>query len=142
HGQDLDRYSFSIILYPDVGYCDDAAAWADTSRRAVVAFMWPSAAVFVHELGHMLGLGHANSVDCGVDPADAGAPLYSCPDLSTSDSVEYGDTDSVMGFGGSQGSFTSFHLARLGWLQPLPVVRGRYTLEGLGAPCGTRALTV
>ena len=62
--------------------------------------------IWIHELGHNLGLPHANSCLSGY----VFTYLRPCQDM------EYGNTMAVMGFGDPQSSFTPKELLKIGWL--------------------------
>jgi len=62
--------------------------------------------IWAHELGHNLGLPHANSCNAGVTLTY----LKSCEE------VEYGDVTGTMGMGGPSGFYSPTFLASVGWL--------------------------
>jgi hypothetical protein len=87
-----------------------------------------------HEMGHNLGLLHANRLECPTETIDA-----SCTH------TEYQDPFDVMGTNLYQ--FNAPHKERLGWLQPanvtLAVGDGTFTVEALETPtAGVQALKV
>ena len=97
--------------------------------------------LYLHELGHNLGLYHAHSRECGsVTYQPSGCAV-----------IEYGDTTDVMG--GATGSFpggpyNAWYKRRIGWLTPAEVpeitASGRVTLPDARAPRDgrPRAVTV
>lgn len=62
--------------------------------------------IWAHELGHNLGLPHANACNAGV------AMTY----LKACEEVEYGDVTSTMGMAGPSGFYSPTFLASIGWL--------------------------
>lgn len=62
--------------------------------------------IWAHELGHNLGLPHANACNAGV------AMTY----LKACEEVEYGDITSTMGMGGPSGFYSPTFLSSIGWL--------------------------
>ncbi len=62
--------------------------------------------IWAHELGHNMGLPHANACNAGVTLTY----LKSCEE------VEYGDVTSTMGMGGPSGYYSPTFLASIGWL--------------------------
>jgi hypothetical protein len=63
-------------------------------------------AIWAHELGHNMGLPHANSCNAGV------TLTY----LKACEEVEYGDVTGTMGAGGTSGFYAPTFLASVGWL--------------------------
>jgi hypothetical protein len=62
--------------------------------------------IWAHELGHNMGLPHANSCNAGV------TLTY----LKACEEVEYGDVTGTMGMGGPSGFYAPTFLASVGWL--------------------------
>ncbi len=88
--------------------------------------------VLAHEMGHGLGVMHANSWDC------------TGPSLDTNCShIEYGNSYDVMGTGAFATHFNAFYKDTLGWLDPADKVTitrsGTYRLAPLEAQSGVRA---
>ncbi len=69
--------------------------------------------IITHELGHGLGLPHANFLDCG--STIIANPISSCS------SIEYGDYYDTMG--SIEGHFNAVYKEQLGWLAPSNVSR-------------------
>ncbi len=80
-----------------------------------------------HELGHNLGVMHANAFDCG-----AVSLRGDC------NHIEYGNVFDTMGTGRFANHFNAFYKEKLGWVQPQNMVTisqsGRYTINNLEAP--------
>ncbi len=103
-------------------------------RSAPFPFAWTSLdTLFAHELGHALGLMHANSWECGDTPVSIieSACIHG----------EYGNFFDIMGTGWSSLHFNAYYKELLGWLSPSSVLTisqsGTYTLkplEGYGGP--------
>lgn len=93
--------------------------------------------VVAHEMGHNLGLYHAQSLDCGAEPIGASCTANT-----------YGDTTDIMG--ASTGHFNAFQKDRLGWLDfgESPLIAtvsssGAYAIEPYAAPgAGPKALRI
>jgi PASTA domain len=106
HGIDPSRYGTVVYVWSNVVCPFKGLSNAIGGRR--VALQSPIAAV--HELGHMLGLPHADSIDC----EDANGQPVS---LSESCSVrEYGDQYDSMGLWG-EGLFNAVDQNALGWMK-------------------------
>ena len=119
-----------------------------------------------HELGHNLGLGHANTLDFGSitlgpfdfvasnpgtvsgDPPPSGDTGASGPPAPIAAvNTEYGDPFSVMGFAGYAGPYSAEHRAKLlGWIPQSDerdiTASGTYTLVPAENSSGLRALHV
>jgi len=83
--------------------------------------------VMAHEMGHNLGLLHANGLECPTETIDT-----TCID------TDYGDAFDVMG-SGTLLHFNAYHKERLGWLLPANVAaggEGTYTVQALETPTG------
>jgi hypothetical protein len=92
-----------------------------SSGGLVLEWGAPAADVFSHELGHNLGLRHANLLNCPTGSADTATnkPLDRCA------VVEYGDPFDVMGFAGRK---------NIGWLSAA-------SADALGLPLNTEKLS-
>ena len=115
-----------------------------------------------HEMGHNLGLNHANSLDFGtmsLGPLDyqatnpgtvGGTGSTTASGAVTAVNTEYGDAFSAMGgniWYGASGPYSSEHRAKvLGWIPPSDVktvyYSGTYTVTPVSASSGLRALHV
>jgi M6 family metalloprotease-like protein len=97
------------------------------------------AGLAAHELGHNLGLGHANTMTF------PGVPLA---DPATGTIDEYGDILSVMGASQGLGHYDASHKSQLGWLTAANVttitaLSGTYTIAPLEFPsAGPQALRI
>ncbi len=80
--------------------------------------------VVAHELGHNLGVMHANGWNCGENIASGHC-----------EHIEYGNVFDAMGRGFSGLHFNAFYKEQLGWLSPQEGIvinqTGRYTIAGL-----------
>lgn len=145
---DLSAFNHLVVVMPPDGY--EFCKWAGLGTLGEPTFVTPDGSitagkiwinypvagvfVYVHELGHNLGLPHANALDC------PGAPL-----LETGCThVEYGDPFDVMGSGNSGywiGHVNIAYKEHLKWLSPANILlleagvdSGTYALEFLEAP--------
>jgi hypothetical protein len=109
---------FDAAHYDDVVYAiaDSRCGFHGvTFGHEVLLTRQPTVELLVHELGHALGLGHAQSSDCRVSPAQCGFD-------------ETGDPYSPMGSG--MLDFSAYEKVVLGWLpaQPHATAAKRYVL--------------
>lgn len=129
-GVDLTGYKHVIYVFPYVGSCGWGGlgelpgdeSWVNGS---------PSLRVIGHELGHNLGVHHANSLRC-VDGAGQGLALAEGESCVQS---EYGDPFSIMG-NSSNRHVSAWHKAHLGWVAGAGVqtisATGTYAVWPLG----------
>jgi hypothetical protein len=132
----LTRESFDAVLAPakaaaglagyNTAHYDETVYALAESRCAFHGETWghevmltrqPTLQLILHELGHTLGLGHAQATEC------AGGPLRSGCGIDGT-----GDPFSPMGSGTTD--FSAYEKVRLGWIpaQPLVTAPKRYTL--------------
>ncbi len=103
-GIDLSTFSHNAFVHPNVNACFYAGSASMGGNEFDVNGDMPSS-VFAHELGHNLGMDHANELDCHQKPID----LYaSCSEY------EYGDGYDAMGF--FIHHLNAPHKASLGWI--------------------------
>ncbi|WHR54019.1 cadherin-like domain-containing protein [Vibrio furnissii] len=103
-GYDVNAYDHVMYLMPYYGACSWSGK-AEVSGKNTFIRRFAADTVF-HELGHNLGLYHANKKECGTAVTDG----------SNCTVTEYGDTLSAMGNATYTTHFNSFHKEQLGWL--------------------------
>ncbi|MFT3927754.1 MAG: NEW3 domain-containing protein [Myxococcales bacterium] len=142
-GIDIAAYDHYVFVHPDMscGWSGLATVGGDPQTYAwVVEDSTDIDHIFEHELGHNLGLKHAQSADCGSSTLLA--------DLSGCTTSEYGNKVDTMGSGTA--SYSAFQLEYAGWLNQgsFPAITsvgasGTYTIAPLmGTTAGPRALKV
>ncbi|MBW0254217.1 DUF4214 domain-containing protein [Cellulomonas sp. PS-H5] len=105
--------------FPEIDACEFSGL-ASITGGAIWLNGDTSTYVLAHELGHNLGLGHANTLTCR--SGSSRTPLTS--DLAGCTAVEYGDNTDVMGQGrnlSSPGSISSGFAQSLGWADVVTV---------------------
>lgn len=124
-------YTNIMVYFPYLASCHWAGLGYEPGTLTYInGFM--TLTVVAHELGHNLGLSHANTVTC------TGAQL-----VSSCTNDEYGNPYDVMGSG--DGSFDALQQDQLGWLPggPLVVKKSmKVTLHPLESSNGEQAIEV
>jgi fibronectin type 3 domain-containing protein len=118
-GAAINAYTNVMYLFPTESSC----AWAglgDLPGPETWINGYLQLRVLAHELGHNLGVHHANALSCS-----AGGVRSALAGICTS--TEYGDPFSVMGSGSTR-QFPAYHKAELGWITPA----GVYTITATG----------
>jgi M6 family metalloprotease-like protein len=111
-GFSTSSYDRLEIYHPTCGgYWAGMAELGTGSRpgRYLAINGYPDLSVYAHELGHTLGLDHANLYRCKA----SGARVTLSKSCST---VHYADAWDTMGAEPSAGSFSTPHLKQVGWL--------------------------
>jgi hypothetical protein len=126
------RYTNIMIYFPYLASCGWAGLGYEPGTLTYINGDM-SLDVVAHELGHNLGLSHANTVTC------TGAQL-----VSSCTNDEYGNPFDVMGDSGD-GSFDALQQDQLGWLPGGPLVvkkTMKVTLHPLESSDGEQAIEV
>ncbi|MEA2130852.1 MAG: hypothetical protein QOJ85_3743 [Solirubrobacteraceae bacterium] len=136
-GFDPAGYDHIIYAFPSLDSCGWWAGLGEIvgTRSWMNGYIGP--AVVAHELGHNMGLHHANSFSC----TDAGVPVAISANC-TSD--EYGDPYDVMGADAWHNN--AWHLRQIGFLKPGNVqtvtANGTYTVNSTATRGGVQLLRV
>lgn len=135
-----DRYL--IILVPSAGCIWMGRAQVGTpGTKGGVMMLHNTASAFVitHELGHSLGLGHSNLINCGNSQAD-GSWARECK------AVEYGGTIDVMGNVETTSTLSTYHQWRMGLLDTDEIAQSwlneEFTLSATDVIGGKRAIFI
>lgn len=126
-----------VVYFPKRSDCGGWAGQAQISGSIVWINGTPLRDVMAHELGHNLGLGHANTLSCGSVPLVS--PAGGCS------ASEYGDYADVMGIGMDMatGNLTTAMADYLGWATVTPAGSGgTATLAPLAQTTALRAVTI
>lgn len=130
----LGNYDFVTVYTPYLwnGRCAGIGGMGSIGKTQDIAFNWindvSTPHTFAHELGHNLGLAHANFVDC--KGKSVTKRLEGC------DYVEYGDSTDVMGLHNSNTyQFNAPHKKALGWIPESKIkqasISGTYKISRL-----------
>jgi len=135
-GANLSSYVHKVYALPSgscPGYGGQGTIGGNPSQTWIYGYN--GASIYSHELGHNLGVHHANSFDCGTTQI---APYSGC--INT----EYGDSSDVMGGGYDQ--FNAPHKVAMGWAAGSEVqtvtTSGTYTIAPLESNSGVEVLKI
>jgi len=144
--QDIDLADYDRVLFvPPVGYCSGVGKWDNTINNVTYSLSeswvsWHSfrylidnnllSQILPHEIGHGLGVWHANFLDCS-----SGECVHN----------EYGNYFDVMG-GSEVGDFNALYKEQLGWLTPTDFMEitttGNYSINSLESFTGAKAAKI
>jgi len=155
-GVDLSGYDHLVYVFNEAygGTCSGAVGTVSPGKQGKIWRSWPGNTgtaevafdgtkgieATIHELGHNLGLWHADRLNCG-DSIIADNCTIS----------HYGDIYDVMGSGPIGPHFNAFHKERLGWITPdLDSINrietvdasGFYSIASYAVNGGTKALKI
>ncbi len=130
-GKNLTGYNHLMFVFPGNTACTWAGLGAISGSWSLVKSSSMGGKTAAHELGHNLGITHANTYKC----TDASGAHVTLSSTCTTD--EYGDMFDTMG--GSYRHFSGYQKARLGWLAASNIrtlnTAGTFTVDI--APLGT-----
>lgn len=155
-GVDLSPYDHLVYVFnePFGRWCSNGVGTVSPGSRGTIWRSWTGSGstaevafdgvkgieTTIHELGHNLGLWHANRWDCGAEIVGE-----SCS------TVFYADFYDSMGSGSSAPHFNAFHKERLGWIDSdssslnqieTVVESGNYQISPYAADGGVKALRI
>lgn len=112
-GHNLESYDIlAIVMMPPTTGCNGGGAFSGTPN---IALSWSfNGMILAHEMGHNLGLGHANSIAC-LDPT---TNKRSTMLIGRCDVTAYGNRMDLMA-AQSFGSLSSTFRQMLGWSEPI-----------------------
>lgn len=105
-GVDVTQYKRKVYFFPKTSSCTwtGLGTVGGTNTRAFMNGAMTTIKTVSHEMGHNIGLRHAQALRCPTSPIGDGCPVS-----------EYGDGSDTMG-NTNAGHFNAFQKDRLGWL--------------------------